>query len=273
MQELLEYLGMKLDSTRELLIVGLILGRIVPMIFMTPFMAGQQAPPEVKMGTGVVFTIVLWPLARSSMTGDIPMFAFPFLLLMLKETFIGFAIGLATSHVFYAMETAGRFIDTARGAAMSEVLVPTSRSRATPIGTIYQQLLLTLFIALGAHHIFLDMFFYSFALIPINETIDLTPGFSPLANYTTRLTGEIMLIAVTMSAPPIVATFITDLVFGILNRVAPQLNAYFMAMPVKAMGALLFILVSMEPFVARLEDYMGASLVAVKKTIELLKHG
>jgi flagellar biosynthetic protein FliR len=264
---------MKFDYTRELLVVGLILGRIVPMIFLTPFMAGQQAPPEVKMSLGVLFTILVWPLARDSMTGPVPFYALPFLLLMLKETLIGLAVGFANSQMFYAMETAGRFIDTARGAAMSEVLVPTSRTRATPIGTMYSQLLLCVFVAIGGHHIFMDTFFMSFATIPVNETIDLTPGLAPFVLFMLRLTGNVLMTAVILSAPAIAATFITDLVFGILNRVAPQLNAYFMAMPVKAMGALILILASMTPFVMRLEYYITDSLVAVQKTIQLLKHG
>jgi hypothetical protein len=39
----------------------------MPMIFLTPFLGGKIAPPEIKMGMGMVFTVILWPLARSSM--------------------------------------------------------------------------------------------------------------------------------------------------------------------------------------------------------------
>ena len=273
MHELVKMLGLQFDYTREMLMVGLILARILPMAFLTPFVVGQQAPPEVKMSLGVLFTILVWPLARGSMTGPIPFYALPFLLLMMKESMIGFAIGFANSGIFAAMETAGRFVDTVRGAAMSEVLNPSSRQRATPLGTLYSQLLLCIFVAVGGHAIFMDTFFQSFALIPINESIDLTPGLAPLARYMIHITSEIMGISLILSAPPLAATFITDLVFGILNRVAPQLNAYFMAMPVKAMGALIMVLAAMTPFTARLHDYVIMSLVAVRKTVLFMVHG
>lgn len=270
MQELINYLGMKFDYTRELMIVGLILGRTMPMVFMTPFLVGQQAPPEVKMGLGVVLTIVLWPLAHDSMSANIPMDAMPFLLLMLKETFIGFSIGYASSHLFSAMEIAGRMIDTARGASMSEVLVPQSKSRATPIGTLYYQLLLIFFVLIGGHQVFIETFFYSFAALPLNEGIDLTPGLGPLAHYCIETSGEVLLIATILAAPSLAAVLITDMVFGILNRVAPQLNAYFMAMPVKAMSALALVLICMPPFFDRLEHYIASALFMVQKTIDLL---
>src|SRR5207247_8344673 len=62
---------------------------------------------------------------------DIPMQAVPFLLLMFKEVFIGLAIGFVAAHIFWAMEMAGRLIDTVRGSSMAEVLVPESELRAT----------------------------------------------------------------------------------------------------------------------------------------------
>ena len=260
----MQRLGMRFDLTRELLMLGLILGRIMPIVFISPFMAGQSAPPETKMSIGVLLAILVWPLAHDTLTGPVSMLALPFLLLMLKETLIGFCIGFANSHLFHAMETAGRFIDTARGASMSEVMVPSSKQRATALGTLYSQLLLVFFVVIGGHHVFLNTLFHSFAVIPLNESPDLTPGLSPVAHYAIITCNQVLSIAVLLSAPAIAATFITDLVFGILNRVAPQLNAYFMAMPVKAMGALALILVSIQPFLDRLTIYVVDSLRAAE---------
>jgi flagellar biosynthetic protein FliR len=271
MRELLDAFGMRFDGTREMLLLGLILARSLPMIFMTPFLAGQLAPPEIKMAIGVMFALLIWPIAHGSIL-LIPIYAMPYMMLMFKEIFVGFAIGFASSHVFYAMEVAGRFIDTARGSAMAEVMVPSTRGRATILGNLYQQMLLVFFITLGGHQIFFDTFFESFVKIPLHENIDLTPGFGPMAEYATRLTGDIMLTATILAAPAIAATFITDLVFGILNRVAPQLNAYFMAMPVKAMGALAMIMVALPAFTARLVLYMESSLNAAQQTIIMLMH-
>lgn len=270
MDELLTMLRMKFDYTRELLTMGLILARTLPMCFLVPFLGGQQAPPELKMSLGVLIALLVWPLAQASLTGPIPIYAFPFLLLMLKETLVGFAIGFAVTHIFAALETAGRFIDTARGAAMSEVLVPTSRSRATPIGTLYNQLMVVLFTALGGHYVLIETFCFSFARIPLNASIALVPGFSPFVAYSARLTSDVMLIATLLAAPAIAATFLTDLVFGVLNRVAPQLNAYFMAMPVKAIGALALMLVGLQPFLYRLVYYIGETLLTVQNSLLLL---
>ena len=83
-------------------------------------------------------------------------------------------------------------------------------------------------------------------------------------------TAELWQIAVVLAAPVMAATFISDVVFGILNRVAPQLNAYFMSMPVKAFGGVVMIFVALDAIVARMHDWVEWSLVKVQTTLDLL---
>ncbi|MDP7038240.1 MAG: type III secretion system export apparatus subunit SctT [Myxococcota bacterium] len=271
MDVLLQRLGIQLNYTQEFLIVALILGRTMPMIILTPFMGGKILPPELKMGMGAMLTILVWPLARGAITVDMPLSPIPFFLLMLKEVFIGFAIGFINSHIFWAMEMAGRIIDTVRGASMAEVMVPHTGQRATPFGQLYYQFMLVIFVGIGGHHIFIEAYFYSFTSLPIHEHLAFgSVGLEPFFDTMARMTAEILFIGVILSAPIVAATLISDIVFGILNRVAPQLNAYFMSMPVKAMGGVIMALLIMEPFVERLYYYSEWALRAVGETIELL---
>ena len=112
---LFEQLGIVLNYTQELLIAALILGRTMPMIQLTPFLGGKIIPIEIKMGLGVLLTILMWPLARAQVGPDMPITAVPFILLMVKEILIGFIIGFINAHIFYVVDMAGRLIDTSRG--------------------------------------------------------------------------------------------------------------------------------------------------------------
>ena len=95
----------------------------------------------------------------------------------------------------------------------------------------------------------------------------------PFIDFVILKTAEILMVAVMISAPILAATFITDLVFGILNRVAPQLNAYFMSMPVKALGGVIMILVGFSTVLARFEMDIQWLLVRTTQGIELLSSG
>ena len=273
MEVFLEQVGIQLNYTRELLIVALILGRTMPMVYLTPFLAGQVAPTEVKIGFGLLLAVLLWPAARGAVEGDIPFTAIGFFFLMLKEVFVGFVIGFLNSHIFLAMEMAGRIIDTARGVSMSEVQVPHSKQRATITGNLYYQLFLVIFLIAGAHHIFFEAYFNGFVAIPLDQFLASPAGMEPFIDFVILKTAEILMVAVMISAPILAATFITDLVFGILNRVAPQLNAYFMSMPVKALGGVIMILVGFSTVLARFELDIQWLLVSTTQGIELLSSG
>ncbi len=270
MQVFLSQLGIALNYTQELLIIALIMARTVTMIVMTPFMGGKLVPTEVKMGLGAMVTILVWPMAREATGDDLPVTALAFLSLMIKEVFIGFVFGYFNAHLFWAMDMAGRLIDTSRGTSMSEVQDPHSKQRVTPVGNLYIQLFLVIFVASGGHHVFLDGFFDSFVALPVDATIDLTgSGFQAFFRDALVLVAGLWNIAVILAAPILAATFITDVVFGILNRVAPQLNAYFMSMPVKAYGGVIMLMVAMSAITDRMQDFV---LLALKNVQLMVGH-
>jgi len=271
MDILLRELNEKLQTSRDLLIFSLILARTMPMVVLTPFLGGKLIPIEIKMGLGVLLAIVLWPLAKGSMTMEVSTAPFGFLMLMLKEAFIGFAIGFVNSHVFSALDMAGRLIDTVRGTSMSEVMDPHSQQRVTPVGDLYSQLFLIVFVVAGGHRIFLEAFFMTFKTFPLDKALAFgDPSLEAFFEHSLRMIGKIWVISVVLAGPIVAATFITDVVFGILNRVAPQLNAYFLSMPVKAMAGVVMILVASSALMQKFDGLMVWSLRAVENVISLL---
>jgi flagellar biosynthetic protein FliR len=256
------------DFTQVLVSMALILARVAPVVVMTPYLGGRLTPPELKMGLVLGLTLILFPLASGSLSGPLPITIGAFLVLFMKEIFIGFSLGFINAHIFWAVEMTGRIIDTVRGSSMAEVLVPGSQRRATPTGNLFYNLLVVIFVVVAGHQIFLEAFFFSFKSLPL----DMSPNFQsgPFYEHIILLTNQMFFIAAILSAPVVAATFITDVVFGILNRVAPQLNAYFMSMPVKAMAGVIMVLVAFYPFVARLRDFVVWSIQAVESALHYL---
>jgi flagellar biosynthetic protein FliR len=269
MEALLQRLGVALNYQQEMLISALMATRTLVMVTQTPWLGGKNIPPEIKMGIGVMVTVLVWPLARTTMTGAVPVTPIPFFFLMMKEVFIGFTIGFMASS-FDTLTVAGRVIDTVRGTSMSEVMVPLSGERATPVGDLFFQLMLIIFMAMGGHRVFLLAYAHSFEVIPLDKHLDYGGALWPFFDLIMRVTGEMLFIGVLIATPVIAATFITDLVFGILNRVAPQLNAYFLSMPVKAMAGIIMIFIAMEPLVTRMMAYLEWALSVVEELISLL---
>ena len=98
-----------------------------------------------------------------------------------------------------------------------------------------------------------------FQFIPVLKFPHLEPGYSPAVEFLTMMTGNVLSLGVQLSVPIVVTLLLTDLFFGLINRVAPQVNVFFLSLPVK-MWLGLFVVAVMLPFlVSRMMDYFKFS--------------
>ena len=255
------------DQTVIMVTFALVMARVVTIVTLVPFMGGRNAPPEVKMGIGGTLTIILWPTVMSNLDGPLPITAVPFVLMMLKEAFIGLVIGFIAAEIFYTVEMSGQLIDLYRGANQAQLMVPQITERSSTFGSLGYQFLLCLFVALNLHHIFIGVLFESFVVIPVNRFPDLSGGLWPLIDTMMRISADIILIAVMLSMPVAMVCLVIEASFGLVNRVAPQINAYFMAMPAKVMAGciIFFFALSMT-----IDQYLSHSAIMLDRLNDIL---
>jgi flagellar biosynthetic protein FliR len=248
-----------------IMILGLILGRMIPILTMNPFLGGQIMPANLKIGFAVLVAILVYQPVVAGMTQGIPQDTLPYVALLVKEVIFGACIGFISSLVFYAIQSAGRILDQARGASMAQMLAPQTGGQVSLFGEIKFQFAIVLFFLVNGHHFFLRAIFMSFESVPLEHI----PRFLQMSNSAIHMlaytTGQVIAIGLLLAAPAVVAIFLTDLVFGVINRVAPQINVFFMAMPVKMMMGIVVILFVFgfltqqmrEHFVQMLRDVQG----------------
>lgn len=272
MEPITELFGKRDDLSQVLLIGTLIVSRILPIVFMTPFLGGKLVPPETRMSIGFGMALLVYSFASNAMQGTLDVLnPLVYITLLLKELFIGFAIGFVAVELYYAMEVAGRALDIFRGSNMTEVQVPELGFRASPLGDFAFHLLIVIFFGLGGHKVFLEAVFESFRLIPIDQFPRMAGGFAEFTDQVLRYTASLFGIAFALVFPGLFATFMTDIVFGMLNRVAPQLNAYFMAMAVKPLLGVLFFVFSLQLALEQLGIRVEENLLLIKRLIAIMQ--
>lgn len=273
MQNLMGALSQQVDFTKTIVVFALIMARIMSIVVLVPFLGGKNAPTEVKMGVGVTLTLLLWPTVLMNLdeSRGLPLSALGFLLMMMKETFVGLVIGFVASKVFYTVEIAGQLIDILRGANQIQLQVPEIEERSSAFGSLQFQLLLALFLALDLHHAFIASLFESFVAVPINDFPHFQAGFPAFVEYNARVTADILLIAVLIAMPIGIVTLTVETAFGLINRVAPQINAYFMAMPAKVLGGCIVFFLSIDMILESMLKNSITMLSHVDAIIELME--
>jgi flagellar biosynthetic protein FliR len=149
--------------------------------------------------------------------------------------------------VFEAVQVAGRIADLQRGSTMSELFAPQLEERVSELGQFKLQLAIVVFLTSGAHLFFIGSLVKSFEFIPVLKFPHIEAGWTPAAEFLTMMTGSVLSLGVQLSVPIVVTLLLTDLFFGLINRVAPQVNVFFLSMPVK-MWIGIFVVALMLPF-------------------------
>lgn len=239
----------------------LVAARVVPMVQLLPFLGGAAVPQVVKMGLSFSLTLLLVPVLS---TGAIPLDVIPtgfaFAACVVKETTIGFTLGFIGALVFEAVRVAGQIIDQMRGQTMANVMVPQLKQRTSVTANFLYQFVVALFLVTGGHLLFVRAMIETYVTIGPFAFPTLA-GAEDVVFLVARLSADAITVGVMFALPVIVAILLADILLGMLNKAAPQINVFFLGMPIKAMlgVGVLFLCAGVfaEQFVAIAIDHVA----------------
>lgn len=267
--EVRSQLGLQTDLTQVMLAFALLMGRILPVIMLTPFLGGESVPSEVKLGLGVMLGLVLYPLLLAQ-TRDVPVSPFIFIALMLKELFLGLSLTMVVNIIFDAANVAGGLIDVMSGTNQAQLHVPQLGSQVSLFANLNLQLTTVTFLTLNGHHLVIEAFAESLAVIRLDQVPQFSSGFWPFFDAVIRISGDMLRIALALASPVLLATFLTDLALGMINRVAPQVQVFFVAMQIKPAVTIMIMLTALHLILNRSVEEFGVMFGWLRTAIRLL---
>lgn len=238
---------------------SLITTRIATIVAMTPFLGGYLVPAPTKIAISLGLSLaILFMISPGSL--GYPNSSLLYYLLIFKELVLGFIISFVSSEFFYIFSGTGQVFDMIKGSNFSETQIPETPFKTSATGQIYFQLLLFLFCSINGHHLFFNSLTESFRLLPVNELPSYYPSLLPLFLKIFEYSSDIIKVSFSLIFPGLLASMLTDIFFGTLNRIAPQLNAYFMAMGIKALTGTLVLLLMLSILAHQFVYHLGIHL-------------
>lgn len=262
-------LGIQTGFTQVMLAFALLLTRVLPVIILTPFLGGETVPNEVRIGLGLMIGLVLYP-AIITQVQNVPISAVLFVALMLKELFLGLTMAFTVGLVFDAAQVAGNLVDTLSGTNMAQVMVPQIQQQVSLFSNLQLQLTTVVFLTLGGHHVIIQTFGESLTLIPLDQYPRFSHGTWPFFEAVLRMFGDLLRISIALASPVLLATFLTDLALGMINRVAPQVQVYFVSMQIKPAVTILIMFTSIHLVLDRMVGEFGTMFLWLKNVLRLL---
>ena len=249
-----------IEFHRWILAAVLAMARIGGAFAICPALTDTMIPGIARRAAVLGFSCIAIPFVKNGMPPGEPN-AWLFALVAFKEAFIGFLIGFFAAIPFWIAENIGNFIDNQRGATMGEVYSPLSGAQVSTTAIFFTQIVSTIFFVGGAVLVFLGALYSSYSVWPVFPEGAVFPSFSNDAPM--RILGALdgMLRAtVVIAAPVIIVMFLATIGLGLVNRTAPQLNVFFLSMPVKSALGVAMLAIYL-PFIMDMLMYTSESAI------------
>jgi len=213
--------------------------RTIAMLAVLPIFQQQMVPGMLRLGVAAGVSLIVAPALIPHVHGDHS--AMYLMVVLCKEAFIGFVLGFALALPFWAFEAVGFFIDNQRGASIAATLNPLTGNDSSPLGILFNQAFIVFFLITGGFLLVLGLLYDSFRLWPV---FDWTPTLSPdTVPLLLAQLDRLMSLCMLYGAPVIVAMFLAELGLALVSRFVPQLQVFFLAMPIKSALALLVLII------------------------------
>jgi flagellar biosynthesis protein FliR len=228
--------------------------RILALLAAAPVLGNTAIPMRVKIGLGVLITLILAP-AIGPLPGLEP--ASPAGLLVLsQQVVIGLAMGFAMRIVFSAVELAGEIAGLQMGLGFATFFTPHSDGSTLVVGKFLGLLATLVFLSLNGHLLMLSVLAESFSAFPISAEPFSAGGWRRLAEWG----GTIFLAGLQLALPVVAALLIVNLALGILTRASPQLNVFAVGFPITLMVGMVVLMLSLPYFIPVIEHLITEGL-------------
>jgi flagellar biosynthetic protein FliR len=205
--------------------------RMVSFLVIAPPFSYTAFPARIKVMLALGLALAVSPAVTPGYTerGTAAFFG-----ALVLEIGAGVLMGFLVYLVFAAIQSAGGLIDLMSGFQMAQAFDPHSLINGAQFTRLFQMTALALMFSSDAYQLILGGLIRSFTAIPLGGGVFLA---DPVTAIITAVTG-MFLAAVQIAGPLLVVFFLSDVGLGLLNRVAPALNAFALGFPLKILLAL-----------------------------------
>jgi flagellar biosynthetic protein FliR len=230
--------------------------RVGVMVMLMPGIGESNLPARVRLTIALVLTAVLLPLHQKAYTVDLNTLG-PVIVMLFQELMVGAVLGLTARLAISALQIAGSVVAQQMGLGFVTAVDPTQGQQGMLVGNFLTLLGVTLIFATDLHHLVIEAMNDSYTIFKPGEM----PLVGDVAQHITHVIASAFRIGIQLSAPFLVFGLLFNLGLGVLSRLMPQMQVFFIGLPLSILlGLLLMMLVigaMMGTFVGYLEGVLG----------------
>jgi flagellar biosynthesis protein FliR len=219
----------------------LVLARVTPLFIIAPLFSSKQIPAQVRGIAAAGLAIGLAGVAGHGQ--QIPTEPIQVAALTVEQLLVGILLSFTVAALMAAVQTAGGLADMVSGMSFGATVDPINGNPGGTFSEIYSLIGVMLFIAIGGDAWVLHGIARTFDLVPLTAS----PHLGAVVNAAEASVSALLVSAIEVAAPVILALLITDVAFGMVSKVVPQMNVFSVAFPLKV-GVAIAVVAASLPF-------------------------
>jgi flagellar biosynthetic protein FliR len=227
-------------TAAQVYVAGLVFARVGAMVMLMPGIGDNSVPPRIRLSFALLMALILTPLVQNSV-GPVPSSVGGLAGQVIHEILIGLMIGAVLRLFFTALSTAGEIISMQTTLSFAQTTNPSMEQSSTAVATFLSMLGLTLIMATDLHHLFIGAIVKSYDIFPFSRAVPVEDA----ATLALRTVADSFSLGVQLAAPVIVFSLVFNLAVGLVGRVMPAFQIFFVASPLSVILGLSLLALSL----------------------------
>ena len=240
------------------LVYFLVFVRTGGMLMFLPPVNQAGVPARVRLMLALAISFALAPGLAHNYPVEMPTTPAGLAVLVVEDAVAGLLIGAMATILMSALSVAGALISTQTGLAYAQLLNPTMGDSEPIVGNFLTLLGGVMIFATNLHHLAILAIQGSYALIPPGGTLPT----ADMAELTIRLVSGSFALGIQLAAPFLIFSFVVNASIGLLARMMPQLQVFFIAMPINLIAGFLIIMLLLGTMMTAFLNYYATNMGA-----------
>lgn len=230
--------------------------RIGSAIMLLPALGDAYVPPTIRAILALFVTLVVYMPLKSTLPAEQPTNLAQLASLVMAEITVGLFIGMMVRILVSVWHIAGMLIALYSGLASATLFDPNQGGQGAIIGVFLSITATTLLFAMDGHHIMLLGIIDSYQTFSAGQL----PPMGDFSDFAAKTLSGAFRQAVMISAPIMIVTLFMNVMGGVMGRLMPAMQVFFIMMPVQILVSFIILMITFSAGMLWYSRYFKDSL-------------
>lgn len=202
--------------------------RVGTVFMLMPGFSASYVNMQVRLVLALAVTLVVLPIVAPLLPAEPKDFSL-FLQYVLTEITIGIFLGIVMQVLFFALNLAGAIASQAIGYSNAQMFDPTFQTQTMLVEAFLSIVAVVFIFVTNLHHLMIEAVVDTYHLFSVGAEMP----WGDFAEHLTQTVGKSFIFGFKLGAPFIAFTIVFYSGMGLVSRLMPQLNIFFLSLPLQ----------------------------------------